>query len=367
MLISFYIVIGMAVGGLLFNGFSSNSLLSFSYILATVSPLLLLSKQIQEPRLVAPAAQWLRVLGPTVAFVGACFAPVSIIHAQGYGVTDMLSMEKLTAVAIQTTVDRYTLGRMEDTPVLVAAGMANAFMWPLITTKPSRYIVFGLLPAAFYSVITTAKWPFYCSLSFFFTAMLLRAPTGRKEGRSIGQVGLVALGGATVGIVAIAVRKGLSEVPAMLDSMGEIAFSFGHYMFAQYETFGAWLRENATYCCDLGRWSFSGPMDFFGFAVREQGVFSDFMFVAGEETNLYTAWRYVVQDFSVLGPPLLMLGVAASYRSAIQSRWWRAAVFLQVLLVLSAFLQTSATLAVHNSVLLAACCCGLWAQALQVE
>jgi hypothetical protein len=360
MRISFYIVIVTAIGGLFFNSFSANSLLSFCYIVAAASPLLLLSRQLHEPFLLPPASLRLRALAPAAMFIGACLAPLTIIHAQGYGLSEMFSVQTFTAVALQTTMDRYGLGITQDNAILVAASLANAFMWPMVTRRMWLCVLLGLVPAAVYSLITTAKWPFYCALSFFITATLLRAPTGRKEFRALIQLGVVGLCGAGVGILAIAVRQGVSEVGEVADGLGEMTFTLGHYLLAQYETFGAWLSQNATYCCDFGRWSLAGPMDYLGFATRAQGVFSEDMTVQGVETNLYTAWRYGVQDFSALGPPLLILGAAALYRCALLERWSRASVFLRVIFVLSAFLQPVTPLGVYNSVLLAACACAIW-------
>src|SRR5690606_38309312 len=138
------------------------------------------------------------------------------------------------------------------------------------------------------------------------------------------------------------------------------AFIFAHYLFAQYEAFGVWLAHSATYCCDFGRWTLSGPMDYLGLAPRLQGVFVENLDVRGAETNIYTGWRFLVQDFSILGPPLLVFGIAAAYRAALVSRNWRAGLSIQVLMLLAAFLQTSSTLGAHNSVLLAAVFCAIW-------
>jgi oligosaccharide repeat unit polymerase len=322
--------------------------------------LLLFSRGLREPDLVAPASQWQRVFGTAAMFIGACLAPVSIIHAQGYGVGEMFSLQTFTAVAIQTTADRYDLGVTQDNPILVAAGLANAFMWPTVTKKIWPCILLGLVPTAVYSVVTTAKWPFYCALSFFITAMLLRAPIGRNRSRALIQLGVVCLGGVAVSILAVATRERLSEVGDVVDGLGGMIFLLGHYLFAQYETFGAWLSQNVAYCCDFGRWSLAGPADYLGVAARAQGVFSENVMVQGLETNLYTAWRYGVQDFSILGLPLLILGIAALYRYALLARWSRASVFLRVMFLLSAFLQPVAPVGVYNSVLLAACICALW-------
>jgi hypothetical protein len=77
------------------------------------------------------------------------------------------------------------------------------------------------------------------------------------------------------------------------------------------------------------------------------------------ETNIFTAWRYWVQDFSLIGPLVLIGCFAVAYRYFLLNSCYRICLGLLILLTLSTLLQINTTLFVHNSVTLAALICPL--------
>jgi oligosaccharide repeat unit polymerase len=167
----------------------------------------------------------------------------------------------------------------------------------------------------------------------------------------------VVVGAFVVGIISMVIRSGQETPQTVFQIAGTFYGGIAHYLFAQYQAFGIWLSEHYMDCCSGGRYSFAGPASYLGISDRLQGVFADVVVIYGKETNIYTAWRYLVQDFSVLGPFLIVATYAIVYRWSIQQRKRGISLALTTLLWLTTFLQINTTLFVHNSVALAALAC----------
>jgi hypothetical protein len=76
-------------------------------------------------------------------------------------------------------------------------------------------------------------------------------------------------------------------------------------VLAPYSALGHWLVEEASlWSLGFGALTFIGPMSALGLVQREAGVYTVNFGLYGMETNIYTAWRYLVEDFSLFGPTL---------------------------------------------------------------
>ena len=115
--------------------------------------------------------------------------------------------------------------------------------------------------------------------------------------------------------------------------------------------------EPAGPACHTGSRSCFAPWLWRRVAERAQGVFTDVVVIGGIETNIYTAWRFLVQDFSFAGPFAIVLLFAVTYRYCVLTSSTRAAWFMLVMLMFTTFLQPNTTLFVHNSITLAALLC----------
>jgi len=257
------------------------------------------------------------------------------------------------AIAREATLERYNLGSTQGNALLVSAAIANAFLWARASVSKILAMFVALVPAGLYALVSTEKWPLYCATSFFVAGLLL---SERKRG-TYRHALIAAACVVAIGVASLAVRQGVTEYDATFDALATLLALLGHYVFAQYETFGRWLMGGFADCCSLGLYTFSGPVAFLDLAERIPGVFSEIETVRGLETNIYTAWRYIVQDFSIFGPVVLISLFALTYRYCWVTGHYRITRGLLTLLFISTFLQINTTIFVHNSVALAALFC----------
>lgn len=353
----YLVTVLLALAGMVYNDFSWPSLLAFFFITISASPLLIASIGLDTSPLLANSnPKWMSY----VRFIALILALANIaylVSGLGFSIGDMLDREQVFRLAGQATFDRYTYGTTEGNPLLVAATFASAFFWATSRLPSPVTIAAGLVPAAVYSILSTEKWPFYCALSFFLTGMLLERLRSGRFRLPFGPMATVVVGAAIVGIISMVVRSG-QEAPQTAFQIARTFYGgIAHYLFAQYEAFGIWLSEHYMDCCSGGQYSFAGPASYLGISDRLQGVFADVVMVYGKETNIYTAWRYLVQDFSVFGPFLIVTAYAIIYRWSIRQGKAAVSLALVTLLWLATFLQINTTLFVHNSVALAALTC----------
>ena len=66
--------------------------------------------------------------------------------------------------------------------------------------------------------------------------------------------------------------------------------------------FNQWFIESSTQFPSLGKFTFAGIFDFFLSVPREDGIYQDrAYFLNGDETNVFTLFRSLISDFSIIG------------------------------------------------------------------
>jgi len=352
--ICYLITLTLAALGAVYNGFSEPALAALLFIAVSALPLMVYDDAIRTvlPVAARDASTFLRIA--RVAALAAAIANcVIFVSSQGFRGADALTIQGIIGIAGQATADRYIYGETSGNPFLVATVFVNAYLWAVRSRSVLAASFPALLPAVAYSILSTEKWPLYCAFSFFVTGSFIDAYV---RGRGYARVLLwPAAFGVAGGLLSLAARSGLSEAGS--DVSLQLTEQLAHYVFAQYQAFGLWLMAHYADCCSLGATAFIGPLSLLGLVDRPPGVFEDFVVVNGTETNIYTAWRYWVQDFSVVGPLVLIGCFAAVYRYCRLTSSYRTCLGLLILLTLSTLLQINPTLFVHNSVMLAALLC----------
>ena len=83
------------------------------------------------------------------------------------------------------------------------------------------------------------------------------------------------------------------------------------YSFGSLAAFSTWFHEFQQDRLTFGAYTFGGIFDFLGLRHRETGLYLGFVTLpGGEETNIYTAARGVIEDFSLPGSVLLSFGLS---------------------------------------------------------
>tara|TARA_B100001029_G_scaffold177696_1_gene182857 strand:- start:226 stop:1506 length:1281 start_codon:yes stop_codon:yes gene_type:complete len=82
--------------------------------------------------------------------------------------------------------------------------------------------------------------------------------------------------------------------------------------------FTTWLQNYKQYSLAFGLYTFAGPMDIIGFNNRQLGFYSEFISLPNGYSNIYTAFRGLIHDFSITGSIFIcfFIGIFAqlSYR-----------------------------------------------------
>jgi len=100
-----------------------------------------------------------------------------------------------------------------------------------------------------------------------------------------------------------------------------------------------------------GGLTFIGPLSYVGEVKRNAGVFLENYYVNGKVSNIYTAFRYLIQDFSILGPLYINFFLAALYLGFRNIDCVKTSRAIRIFIVFCAILSTNVTPFVHNSVM----------------
>ena len=69
--------------------------------------------------------------------------------------------------------------------------------------------------------------------------------------------------------------------------------------------FTTWLQNYKQYSLAFGLYTFAGPMDLIGLNDRQLGFYSEFISLPNGYSNIYTAFRGLIHDFSITGSILI--------------------------------------------------------------
>lgn len=258
---------------------------------------------------------------------------------------DIISPVGFVSIAGASTVRRYEEQSSSGSPILLALSLLLVYRIGATDAAVSAWRkVLGFLPLLLYSLLSTEKWPMFLAFVFFLSGLFISRPY--QEARD------VALRYVMMFIVLGAGLAGLALVLRGFDGdLIELSKQLLHYMLAPYPALGSWLITDASrQCCTFGALSFIGPLDALGTVHREAGVYLVNFIIYGIETNIYTVWRYLVQDFSLLGPFLLNSMMAFIFIALRTIRWVPASLAVSGFATISAILSTNVTPFVHNSV-----------------
>lgn len=271
-----------------------------------------------------------------------------IAMSVGRSPAELLSTAGFVATATASTIKRYEEQGSSGNPIMVALSLFLIYRLGAADGAVSaRRKVLGFVPLVLYSLLSTEKWPMFLAGVFFLSGLFISRPYHIARRAALRYVTIfLALGGGLAGLALVlrGLDGDLMDLPAPLL----------HYVLAPYPALGFWLLNHSIHQgCSFGALTFVGPLDALGLVRRAAGVYAENFVIYGRETNIYTAWRYLVQDFSPVAPFLLNLGLALAFIASRGIRGHAARVAISGFLTMSAFLSLNMTPFVHNSTTLA--------------
>jgi len=338
---AFLICVTYAVMGVIFAP-GLHALIALEFILISSLPLLVAA--LYEPGsgenvhpVPGPLLFWgifaLGIMNLAIIAAGVDKSPAEILSADGF-----------ISIAAASTVKRYIDQGSSGHPVILALSLFLIYRLGAADTAVSAWRkILGFVPLVLYSLLTTEKWAMFLSGVFFLSGLFISRPFLEARRAAVRYVTLfMILGGGMAGLAVM--LRGFDG------NLMELLMPLLHYIFAPFPALGSWLTEGAApQNWSFGALTFIGPLDALGFVYREAGVHTDNFIIYGMETNIYTAWRYLVQDYSLIGPFLLNLALMLPYIVFCRIRWRAASLAIGGFAVFSAFLSLNVTPFVHNS------------------
>ena len=346
MVATFLICVAYALAGTLYAP-RVDSLVAFAFIGCSSAPLLLAArKSLGLPKVLhpTPGALFFSAL-ITAGMANLAWIALGLERSP----LELLSPEGFLLTAAAATAKRYQDEGASGNPILLALSL---FLVYRVGGASNRLRVWqqavAFLPLLLYTALSTEKWPMFLSGAFYIAGLFAAFNERQALRRMATVVALFVFIGTVVAGVAMFLRGfdgDVLELPAQLL----------HYVLAPFPAFGSWLLSSASdQCCSGGTYTFIGLANPVGMVRREAGVFPENFSIYGQETNIYSAWRYLVQDFSIVGPVLINTGAALLYLKCLERSYFAAARALTNMLILSAVMSLNVTPFVHNSVALAA-------------
>jgi oligosaccharide repeat unit polymerase len=293
-------------------------------------------------KLVAPANatdREIAVFGAVVlaAIVLGIGSNAAFLSASSVALSDVLTIEKLVLVSNQAYFQRYAEAGAPPPPTfsqallpfVYLAPAAGGILFELAREKIWKLIgLTSFIPAIAVTILQTTKAALLFSitlwLSGYFAArlrhgklavftkghMLTAVILGAVLTTFFFAVGLARLASTDVSLVNVVLLKLLTS-------------AFGHMT-----VFSQWLSEYTaqSFNPSMGKVTFAGPLEMLGFGQRIPGLFDSIVdLVAGETSNIYTAFRPLIQDFSIPGALVIltMLGFVGGvgFRLVAAGRW----------------------------------------------
>jgi oligosaccharide repeat unit polymerase len=253
------------------------------------------------------------------------YAVPGVLAYAGFGLADMLSLARLQNIASSMSELRY--GELADEPVLVRAALGFMYVAALLggvlfavsAKRSHRVIALSALGISLlYVLVTTSKTPMMLTLMMF---------TGAWAAESVRRAGMgfvlftpvrLILGSSLVALATFYLYFLVQLRANDFSNEAVVGEGFRSYFFSHLATFSAWIKAESLQPSELswGQYSFSGLLGRLGLAERQAGIYSSVVMpTTGDLSNLFTAFRGLLQDFGAAGSVLLLfvLGAASQW------------------------------------------------------
>lgn len=338
---AFIIFLLYSVAGFFYSP-SVDSLVALCFITLSSLPLLLASGSVYRlPGLRHPPPGILFIIFFIIIGV---LNLVVIANRFGFSGFEILNPIEFAVISSVSTESRYSDQGSSGNPFLLSLSL---FLIYRIGTASNRINILwqalSFMPVFLYALLTTEKWPLFLSVAFYITGIFAAESETQALNRSKKLAVVVVPAGFVLGGIALCLRgfdRSTFEVPNILL----------HYILAPFSALGHWLvNYSIDSCCEAGKFTFIGLGNLLGLLQREAGVFSENYVIYGMETNIYTSWRYLVQDFSIYGPLLICIGISLIFITFKSVRFISGIRVLKLFLVFTALISVNVTPFVHNT------------------
>ena len=253
------------------------------------------------------------IIALIILFSFVCFfASIVFIKINGYSFDVFYKLSSFLAMAHNMTIERYagTFVQPMAISVLLAFGFSasalSGMVYPFLTTKKQKLLSFlPLVSIAIYTAFYTAKAPLIFGFIFWISGLISIKSiiNGYLKPFSIKIITLLGIGFFLLFVVTVMSqmsRGGFDD----LERLDEVIFHVSTWFIGNITPFIHWASNGyhsmETY--NYGGYTFSGIYSILGLNERSIGITQDYVHIGkGEHSNIYTMFRWLIQDFSISG------------------------------------------------------------------
>jgi oligosaccharide repeat unit polymerase len=224
----------------------------------------------------------------------------SAFSAVGITLGDFFNPSTLMFKIVQNGLTRYN-GEENVSAlyiILSALNLAACF----ISGAAYRYLrkrriltLIPLLTSLIIGSMMAAKIGFLFAAGAFLSAFLSTMVFERKK------IGLRSIFLVVVGVVGFSGLIQFFRYGTDMNYGDVLTGSMTEYTFGSYSALAVWLRKTNLFHVDMGIHTFAAPLNLLNIVKRETGLYEMTNIGKGVETNVYSAIRPMVEDFSIIG------------------------------------------------------------------
>jgi oligosaccharide repeat unit polymerase len=251
-----------------------------------------------------------------------------VLASRGRGPEVFLSIRALADTARDFSVARY--GNIWQEPIAARLLVSFTYLGALLAgvflaTRKSGWTrwlaLVVLLPAAMMAAVLTTKLSLLLPLTLGVSAFLAVRLSAQTEPPRIDLTRAAWLAGAAIvvgsGLVLVQMGRYAYTTPSQA---GTIVTLFTADLFAYLGVFSSWLEHGgwANVHPAWGFYTFAGAFDLLHLGQRVPGLYTDQVTIDGAPYNIYTAFRGLIQDFTLPGALVALaifgFGAQGAYR-----------------------------------------------------
>ena len=256
-------------------------------------------------------------------FILGFFQPLKIIISNGFSISSIFNFQMLLEMNNNISVSRYSDDSAVSGGMFTQIMSVFSYLCPLLggfmspLCKKRLLCFFSMFPLLFGGLTQGVKMGIITAVLLFLSGyivccfMLGKRVTVKLRTLLYAVLGFLLLIG--VLLVSMMFRIGKFDV----DTLSVVLQKFVSYAFGHLPAFDNWassqniMPDNLTFGGKL----FFGITNFLGLMHREQGLYEEFSVISagGDETNVYTLFRILVDDFGFIGSLMffVLLGIVS--------------------------------------------------------
>jgi hypothetical protein len=264
-----------------------------------------------------PGLRFLALAGAALGVIGVLI----LLRSLGQSPLIYFSPTQLAELGVRVAASRYKEGYVE--PLLVRLLTTGTYVAALLGgcwagLAPGRRglaVWGGFVPVVATAAITTARALVLFCLVLWIGAYLAAGVCSGRELRQLLPRRVLLWGGIAIPtLFAGAVVLQLTRYGLGLDGLLYVLDRLRIWIAGFLAGFAVWLHSASdTLASTDGAFTFAGLFNLLGISTRTIGLYADFVWVKdGYDSNIYTAFRGILQDFGIIGGALTAIACGAA-------------------------------------------------------